>query len=152
MRSARGVAAEDRGDAGGHALELLVIAPVMLLFVLLLVAFGRIASASSKIDAAAASAARAASQKYDAVSARNAATVQAQKAITDAGVACGELTVDVDTSGFAAAGGQTGSVVVDVHCTVDLSDVAAPGVPGSVHLSGRAASPIDLFREGKGRP
>ncbi len=151
MRSARSLGREDRGDAGGHALELLVIAPVMLLFVLLLVAFGRTASASSKVDAAAASAARAASQKYDAVSARQAATAQAEKAISDAGVACGELTVDVDTSGFAVATGQPGSVVIEVHCTVDLSDVAAPGVPGSVHLSGRAASPIDLFREGTDR-
>lgn len=144
---------DDRGDAGGHALELLVIAPVMLAFVLLLVAYGRTSSVDSEVDAAAASAARAASQQYDAVSAQQAAVVQAQKAMSDAGVQCADgLSVDVDTSGFTAPVGQPGSVVVQVQCTVSLADVAVPGVPGSVRLSGRAASPIDLFREGKDRP
>lgn len=143
---------EQRGDAGGHALELLVITPALLAFVLLLVAFGRVSSADSKVDAAAASAARAASQQYDAVSAQQAALSQARSAMAEAGVQCTDVSVDVDASGFAAPAGTTGSVVVDVHCTVGLSDVAIPGIPGSKTLSGRAVSPIDLFREGSDRP
>ena len=138
---------DERGDGGGHALELLIIVPAFLLFVLLLVAFGRTAAADSKVDAAAASAARAASQQHDATSAQQAADDQVQQAMSAAGIQCGNLSVDVDTTAFALPFGQPGSVVVEIHCTVDLSNVSAPGIPGSVQLSGKAASPVDIYQE-----
>ncbi len=138
---------DDRGDAGGHALELLIIAPAFLVFVLLLVAFGRTSAADSKVDAAAASAARAASQQHDASTAQQAADDQVQQAMSAAGIQCGDLRVDVDTSAFTLPPGQPGSLVVDIHCTVDLSNVSAPGIPGSVQLSGKAASPVDIYQE-----
>jgi len=133
-------------------LELLIIVPVLLAFVLLLVAVGRVSQAGHQIDAAAASAARAASQQYDAAAAQAAAADQARQSMSQAGVRCGELVVDVDTSAFAAPAGTTGSVTVQLSCTVSLSDVAAPGIPGSKTLTGRAASPVDLFREARDRP
>ena len=151
MNRLRAVARGERGEAGGYGLEILVIAPLLLLFILFLVACGRSASASSKVDAAAASAARAASQQHDAVAANQAGTAQAQTALADAGVRCADdVSINIDTSAFDAPAGQTGSVIVQIKCSVDLSDLAAPLIPGSVRLTGRAASPIDLFREGAG--
>lgn len=152
----RHVVRDSRGDGGGHAVELLVVATVLLIFVLLLAAFGRASTVGSKVDAAAASAARAASQAYDAASAERAGKAQAAAAILTAGLTCHDWDaardVTVDTSGFAAAAGEPGAVVVTIACTVDLSDVAAPGIPGSTTMTGRAASPIDLYREGRDRP
>lgn len=138
---------DDRGDAGGHALELLIVGPVMLLFVLTLVAFGRAASTSSEIDAAAASAARAASQQNSQAAAQTAAETQAARALAEAGLRCGQLLVEVDASAFALEAGQPGSVTVDIRCTLNLSDIAMPGVPGTAQLSGRAASPVDTYQE-----
>jgi len=138
---------DDRGDAGGHALELLIVASAFVVFVLLLVAFGRTSAAGSKVDAAAASAARAAAQQHDGSAAQQAADDQVQQAMSAAGIQCANLRVDVDTSAFALPPGQPGSVVVEIHCSVDLSDVSAPGIPGSVQLSGRAASPVDIYQE-----
>ncbi len=143
----KAIIGEDRGDAGGHALELMIIAPAFLLFVLLLVAFGRSSAAGSKVDAAAASAARAASQQHAANAAQQAADDQVQQAMTGAGIRCANLKVDVDTAAFALPPGQPGSVTVQVHCTVDLSSVSAPGIPGSVQLSGKASSPVDIYQE-----
>lgn len=138
---------DDRGDAGGHALELLAIAGVMLVFVMLLVAFGRAASTSSKLDAAAASAARAASQQTSQNTAQTAALTQAERALADAGLRCGQMQIDVDTSAFSLLAGQPGEVIVEISCTLDLSDIAMPMIPGSARLTGRAASPVDTYQE-----
>lgn len=147
LRQLSQTARQDRGDAGGHAVELLIIAPAVLLFVLLLVAFGRVASTSSAMDAAAASAARAASQTHDEVTAEEVAMEQVSASIAGAGLNCSGLAVDVDASAFGLPVGVPGSIVVEIACTVSLSDVALPGIPGSVNLSGRAASPVDILRE-----
>jgi hypothetical protein len=56
------------------------------------------------------------------------------------------ITVTTDTSGFATPAGQVGTVTVDVSCTVDLSDIAAPGLPGTKTLHDRAVSPVDTAR------
>jgi hypothetical protein len=36
---------------------------------------------------------------------------------------------------------------VDVTCSVALSDLAIPGLPGSYVVSGHAASPVDVHQE-----
>jgi len=147
MRWVRRLRPDERGDAGGHALELMVIAPVLLVFVCLLAAFGRFSSTSSKVDAAAASAARAASQQHDQVAAVQAAADQARAAMAEAGLSCAPLDVITDASAFALPVGEPGSVVVEIRCTLDLSDVAMPGIPGTAQVTGRAASPMDIYQE-----
>ena len=57
-----------------------------------------------------------------------------------------QITVRVDTEGFAAPAGTPAAVTVDVACTVDLSDVAVPGLPGSRTLTDSAVSPLDPAR------
>ncbi|MDR1077067.1 MAG: pilus assembly protein, partial [Propionibacteriaceae bacterium] len=54
--------------------------------------------------------------------------------------------VTVDGSGFDAPGDQVGFVRVEVVCRVNLSDIAIPGLPGSVTIRADASSPIDVFR------
>lgn len=148
--SVRHTIGSTRGDGGGHALEAAILTPVLLLLLGILVAAGRVSSADGKADAAAASAARAASQQADAASAQAAAETQAAQDFRGQGVSCLPLNVIVDTAAFSLPPGQPGSVTVTVSCTVSLSDVAIPGLPGSTTLDGSAASSIDIYQEDGG--
>ena len=42
--------------------------------------------------------------------------------------------------------GAPASVTAVVRCTVSLSDLLVPGLPGSVHLKYRFTSPLDPYR------
>lgn len=137
----------ERGSGGGEALELVILAPVLLLIILTLVAFGRYAATDSKVQAAAASAARAASQQHDESAAIQAARDQAGTSLQGSGLSCSPMQIDVDASAFRLPVGQSGSVSVTVACTVDLSDVALPGIPGHATTSASAASPVDTYQE-----
>lgn len=121
--------------------------PLLLLFVLLIVAGSRLYSGDQQINSAAASAARAASLQSDPERAAAVARDQAAAALAGAGLACSRTDVTVDTDGFNAPAGQSAVVVVDVSCTVSWSDLAVPGLPGTKNLTATAVSPLDIHRE-----
>ncbi len=138
----------DRGSTGGAAaLEMVLLAPILLVVLLLIIGAGRIAVGAGKGDQAAAVAARAASLEHSADAAQASASAVAASTMADSGVTCQTMNVSIDTSGFAAPAGTPSSVVVDVTCSVALSDLAIPGLPGSYILSGHAASPLDIHQE-----
>lgn len=121
--------------------------PLLLLFVLLIVAGSRLYSGDQQINSAAASAARAASLQSDPERATTIAREQARAALASAGLACSHTDVMVDTGGFTAPPGQSAVVTVDISCTVSWSDLAVPGLPGSKDLTASAVSPLDIHRE-----
>ncbi|MDH6122716.1 TadE/TadG family type IV pilus assembly protein [Kitasatospora sp. GAS204B] len=133
-------------DRGSLSLEAAILAPVLLLAILLIVAAGRSHLAGNVVDDAAREAARAASLERDGITARNEGSRVAQQTLQDQGLKCVSLSVDVPTGGFAAAIGTPASVKVTVSCTVDLSDLTIPGVPGSTTVTGTFTSPIDPYR------
>jgi Flp pilus assembly protein TadG len=129
-------------EAGSATLELALITPVLLAFLLLVVTLGRLGSAREDIDGAAAQAARAASIALSPAQARSAAYEAASAAVAAQSLLCETLDVSVDTASF-RPGGQ---VAVEVVCTVGLGRLSGVGLPGSRVLNSRAVEVIDTFR------
>ncbi|WSR00821.1 pilus assembly protein [Streptomyces sp. NBC_01210] len=110
-------------------------------------AAGRVVTAGSKVDAAAEDAAREASIARTAATAQANAYAAANETLADQGLKCSGTSISVDASGLSAPLGTVGTVTVTVRCTVPLSDLMLPGVPGSHTLSSTFTSAVDAFRE-----
>jgi Flp pilus assembly protein TadG len=134
-------------ESGSATVELALLAPGLLLLVGLLIFGGRNALAAGAVEQAAVDAARAASLARTGPDAQAAAHAAADRATADQGLACQSVTVQVDTSGFDTAPGQDGRVTAAVACTLRLSDLGLPGLPGTKTVSGSAVSVIDTYRE-----
>lgn len=133
-------------DGGSVTLELVVWAPGLLLIVAGLVVAGRVALAGGAAEHAAAQAARAASLARTATVARSEATRVARASLDSQGLACDQLTVDMDLAGFVVPVGQPASVTATVRCAVRLSDVGVPGLPGTRTVTASSTSPLDTYR------
>jgi Flp pilus assembly protein TadG len=139
-------------DAGSAALELVVLAPVLLLLIVLVVAAGRLSIAKSSVDAAARDAARQASIALNPSAAQQDGDASARAALRDDGLNCVTESVTVDTgeqdgTGFAVQAGTPATVSATVSCTVPLSDLALPGLPGEHTMTATFASPLDVYRQ-----
>lgn len=133
-------------DRGSVALELAILAPVLLLMIALMIALGRVAAATNHVDGAAFSAARAASIQRTAATARANAVQTAQAYLQQRGLTCEPQNVAVDTSGFAAELGEQGNVRVNISCTVPLSEVTGVLPIGERTFTASAVSPVDSYR------
>ncbi|MFK5634217.1 TadE/TadG family type IV pilus assembly protein [Ornithinimicrobium sp. LYQ103] len=133
-------------DRGSVTVELVVLAPVLLLFVLGVFFAGRYALAQQAVQAAAAEAARAASIARSASEASGTAAGAAAASLANQDVRCLTRSVAVDTSAFAQAPGTPGLVSATVSCQVDMSDLAFPGIPGNRNLESTMSSPLDTYR------
>jgi Flp pilus assembly protein TadG len=127
--------------------ELAILLPIVLVVIALLIAFARVALAGDRISGVAGAAARDASLARSATDAQQAARVGVTAALTSAKLHCARIRVDVDTAGFAALPGTASVVTVNVYCTVTLSDLGVPGLPGSKTLHDVATSPLDPGRD-----
>ncbi|GII75510.1 membrane protein [Sphaerisporangium rufum] len=121
------------------SVEMVLLAPVFLLFLLLLVGAGRIVEAQGEVNGAARDAARAASVERDFGAAQSAASAAAAASL-DGG--CGGAP-GVSTSGDWRPGG---SVRVEVTCQVDLGSVAGFGFSAVKSMSSTAVAPLEQFR------
>ncbi len=133
-------------DRGSATVELAIIAPALLALLGLVVIAGRITTAASAVDQAAAAGARAASLARSAAAAQSAAEAAVRSSLAGQGVTCRSLRSSVDVSGFAVEIGSAASTSVDVRCTVPLADMSVPGVPGQRIVSATRTSPIDRYR------
>ncbi len=135
------------GDSGSESVELAILLPVAVVVLAMLVVGGRVALAGDRISGVAGTAARAASLARSAAQAQRVAASDATTALAGADLRCRTTTVDVDTSGFALPPGTPATVTVTVSCTVDLSAIGVPGLPGSKTLRDTAVSPLDPARD-----
>lgn len=135
-----------RNERGNMAVEVVILAPILTLFIAFLVVAGRSAHAENSTQTAAMSAARAASLSRDAASATRSAEDAARRAMATSGVECTNLQVIIDASGLNAPIGTTGIVSASITCTVNLTDVTLPGIPGTKDLTSSADSPVDAYR------
>ncbi|SHH34976.1 TadE/TadG family type IV pilus assembly protein [Streptomyces sp. 3214.6] len=136
-----------RGDEGSAAIEAAVVLPSLIMFLCLALAGGRLVTSGAKIDAAAQDAAREASLHRTAAAAQSAAHAAADESLGGQGIACASTSVSIDTGGLSVPVGQVGTVTVTVTCTVDLSDLLLPGVPGTRTLTSTATSVVDQYRQ-----
>jgi Flp pilus assembly protein TadG len=133
-------------DRGNAALELVILAPVLLALLGLVIAAGRTAIAQGSVDAAARDAARQASISLTPAAAQAAGQASAQAALHQDGLDCTPV-VRIDVSQFTSTqAGQPGTVVANVTCTVPLANLALPGLPGTAKLTATFSSPLDIYR------
>lgn len=132
----------DRDERGVSAIELTLIAPVLLVVLLFVVGLGRMAHARQQIESVAADSARAASLERTTTLSAHAAEAAATRSLGDAGVSCTNLKVDVDLSSYQPGG----RVTVTVSCTTKLRDVALAGFPGTRVFSATSVVPIETYR------
>jgi Flp pilus assembly protein TadG len=132
-------------DDGNAALELVILAPILLGLLGLVIAAGRTTIAQGSVDAAARDAARQASISLTAAGAQAAGQASAQAALHRDGLSCAPVVV-IDTGQFATPPGQPATVTATVSCTVSLSSLALPGLPGSAQLQASFTSPLDIYR------
>jgi Flp pilus assembly protein TadG len=152
--TARRVAARRRGplgSGGSMSLELAIMTPILVGFMLLMVSLGRIVEAQSQVDGAARDAVRAASIARERLAAGNAARLAARTTLSgrpDNGGAArrewcmGGPTTSVDLTDW-APGGQ---VTVTVTCKVDLSGLSLIAVAPTKTVTGTATAPLDTLR------
>lgn len=133
-------------DDGNAALELVILAPVLLALLMLVIAAGRTTIAQGAVDAAARDAARQASIALTAGEAQANGQASASAALRQDGLDCVPH-VFIDTSEFGAPVGQPAQVTAVVRCAVPLADLALPGLPGTMLLHASFTSPLDVYRE-----
>jgi len=135
-------------EAGNAALELVILAPVIILLISMVIAAGRIAIAQGSVDAAARDAARQASVARTPSDALTAAQASASAELAGDGLNCRPSSIvpsNLDAA-FGTPVGEPASVTFTVSCTVSLSDLVLRGLPGSLALSATFTSPLDPYR------
>ncbi|MFD5610542.1 TadE/TadG family type IV pilus assembly protein [Kitasatospora sp. NPDC127060] len=125
-------------DAGISTVELVLIAPVLMLLVLLLVGLGQIVDARSSLDGTARDAARAGALERDYTSAIAAATDAANR---EGARVCSGGAVQVSTSGNFQPGGL---FTVTLSCRA--RGLRGTGLPVSADISATSTAPLDLYR------
>ncbi|MFA3843233.1 TadE family protein [Streptomyces aureus] len=128
-------------DGGSYALETAVLAPVLIVILGLMIAFGRVTDAEGAVDSAAHAAARAASLERDAANAQSRAQDAVTRSLDGEGITCRTSNVTINTGGYTAGVGEAATVTATISCTADLSDIAVPGLPGSQDVDCRLDQP-----------
>lgn len=137
-----------RGDRerGSAVIEAVIAIPAFVLFVVVIIAAGRVAMAHQSVEAAAAESARSASLARTAGEAQAKATAAGAQTLVNQGLQCVSTTVTVDTSGFAVPVGSPAQVSATVTCAVDLGDLTMTGLPGTITVDVTVGSPLDTYR------
>ncbi|TBO59468.1 hypothetical protein EYS09_12025 [Streptomyces kasugaensis] len=134
-------------DRGTYTLETVICVTFLLPFLGLLAAYGLAGIFDSSVDNAASSAARAASQAADADTAQARGLAAATASLRQDDRNCTSRTVRIDTSAFNAPLGQAASVTATVTCTIPISQLTVPGLPGSKTLTATAISALDQYAD-----
>jgi Flp pilus assembly protein TadG len=130
------------GQRGSMTVELVVLAPVVVLFALMAVGLGRVEQARQELADAAHAGAEAASLVPVAGQASDAAAAAASPAVAGQAHVCAVPQITTDTSAFAPGG----IVRVTVTCNVELSGLLLPGLPGTISLESTQSAPVDPYR------
>jgi hypothetical protein len=129
-------------DEGSATVELVMIAPALVLLLAVMVGGGRLVSTKSALEAVAREAGRIASDSTDADSARSRAESRAGEVVTGFGLDPDRLQVGVDTGDF----GRGAPLSVTVTYPVRLADLPGFGLlPGSVAVSARHLDTVERY-------
>jgi hypothetical protein len=126
--------------------ELVIVMPVLICFLFLVIAAGRLTDAKSDVVGAASDAARVASLQQSAGAARAQAQAAATDTVSGENLNCKDGP-QVSTEFLPSGEFERGATVhVEVTCTVDTRDLTFVGLPLSVTLFEEAWEPIDAHR------
>jgi len=132
--------ADVHDDRGVSTIEVVILAPIMILFILVLVAFGQLVDGRGAVDGAARDAARAGSIQHD-QSIAMAQAVAAVQADLDDTCVDGTLQVSQTSAGFE----PDTLFTVEVSCTI--RGLGSLGLDIQKTLTTTASSPLDPYRE-----
>jgi hypothetical protein len=136
-----------RGDAGSMALEVVLITPVLVVFMLMVVAFGRLVWVRGQVEAASRDAARAASLERE----LGPATDAAARVVDDQLLGRADCTGGLDLPGTTFEAG--GVVNVRLTCEVSYSQLGLLGIGASTTVTAESSAPLDINRRtGDGPP
>lgn len=133
--------ADERGTA---VVGVILMTPIVLLLLWFAVLAGRMVTTQQDVISASRDGARAAAVVATPGNAVTKATAAVEGTLAGAGVACQNLTVQVDTASF-GAGGQ---VTVTVRCEVSIQDVVSGWAPGTKVIEASSTAVIDTYRGG----
>ncbi|MGW4822215.1 TadE/TadG family type IV pilus assembly protein [Streptomyces sp. NPDC004227] len=125
-------------DSGLSTVEVVILAPVMILFILVLVAFGQLVEGRGAVDGAARDAARAGSIQKDHATAMAEARKAAEANLAD--VCSGPVSVVQTSAGFAP------DTLFTVEVSCEVRGLASLGLNIPTTLSASFSSPLDPFR------
>ncbi|MEV4907488.1 TadE/TadG family type IV pilus assembly protein [Streptomyces albidoflavus] len=137
-RRARLGLARPSADAGISTIEVVILAPVMILFILVLVAFGQLVDGRGALDGAARDAARAGSIQKDHGTALAEARRAAEANLAD--VCTGPVSVRQTSAGFEP------DTLFTVEVSCQIRGLAMIGVNVPTTLTASFSSPLDPFR------
>jgi Flp pilus assembly protein TadG len=126
---------------GSLTVELVLLTPVIALFLLVSLAFGRYSLAREQVVGGARAAATAAAVAGSAGQAQQAALAAALP-VLESNHSCTDPIVTVDSGSFAP-----GVIVrVSVSCRVEFADLLVPGFPGATRIKVVQGAAIDQYR------
>ncbi|MFE1454675.1 TadE/TadG family type IV pilus assembly protein [Streptomyces sp. NPDC058735] len=126
------------GDSGLSTVEVVILAPVMILFILVLVAFGQLVDGRGALDGAARDAARAGSIQKNRALAMAEAKKAAEANLAD--VCSGPVSVVQTSAGFEP------DTIFTVEVSCQVRGLAMLGLDVPTRLSASFSSPLDPFR------
>ncbi|MET9912744.1 TadE/TadG family type IV pilus assembly protein [Streptomyces sp. NPDC006476] len=130
---------DSRGDDRGlSTIEVVILAPVMILFILVLVAFGQLVDGRGALDGAARDAARAGSIQKDHGTAMAEARKAAEADLSD--VCSGPVSVVQTSQGFEP------DTIFTVEVSCQVRGLAMLGLDVPTTLTSSFSSPLDPFR------
>jgi Flp pilus assembly protein TadG len=135
-----------RGQRGTMALEMVILAPVLLALFMFLLACGRYFQTSSLLEGAARDGARSASQSRSLPDAQSRVDEAVTGTMGQAVKSCKESAAGSITTGFVA--GQPLSV--EVTCTINYRDLGLLGLGGDTKITKRFTSSLDPYRGVRG--
>ena len=122
--------------------ELALLTPLFVVFLLLAAGLGRLGQARGEVDGAATRPAREASLARSATDADAEARPAVSDALARSSPPCRSSDVVVDTAEFR----PDGWVRVEVRCVVGLGDLALVGIPGERVIAARSVAVVDRLR------
>lgn len=130
-------------DEGNAAIELVLIAPLLLALLALVVAAGRLVSAKSGVEAVAREAARAAAMAQDPQAAEAIARERSREVSSDLGLDPSRIRIETEIGSF----DRGAPLTIRATYAVPLSDLPAFGlILGSLEVSSRQVESAERFK------
>ncbi|WP_371401948.1 pilus assembly protein [Kribbella sp. NBC_00662] len=134
------------GQRGTMALEMVILAPVLLLLFMFLLACGRYFQTSSLLESAARDGARSASQARSLPEAQSRVDTAVSTTMNQAIKSCKTTASGSITTGFVAGS----PLSVEVTCTINYRDLGLLGLGGDTTITKRFTSSLDPYRGVRG--
>ena len=129
------------------SIEAVLIIPAFLLFLALIAAIGRTAAVREDIHASVVDGARIASLAPSSTEGDSSARTAIKNHLKAEGVKCTNIDISINSQALDLPPGQPGEVSATVTCTVRLSDLSVPGLPGQIRLTETFATTIDPYSQ-----